>query len=83
MENVAKRYDMIYTYKQLDFLVKSKMPYNYIYTSVKTSINSYIDVGQRSSSTNATPEGDPRARWKAPGSDPGIGRLSWLPEESQ
>ena len=30
MENVAKKYDMIYTYKQLDFLVKSKMPYNYI-----------------------------------------------------
>lgn len=36
-----------------------------------------------SSRTTATPHADPPARWMAPGSEPGTGRLNRLPEESQ
>ncbi|WRX34961.1 hypothetical protein QQP08_027448 [Theobroma cacao] len=34
---------------------------------------------KRSSNTEATPHGEPPARWMAPGSDPGIGKLRVLP----
>ncbi|KAJ1430608.1 hypothetical protein SESBI_07755 [Sesbania bispinosa] len=38
---------------------------------------------KRSKRTKATPQGEPPALWMALGSDPGMGKLNWLPVESQ